>query len=575
MAGNNGPATGAQFHISLMGPFRLEGPGGVRIAVTSKRSQALLALLCTSPKGERTRGWLETILWCDRASDQAKASLRKELSNLRKLIANSDVTLIDADNHSVRLDLKRIRIDLHNGDIQPNEQFLEGLDIPGAEAFEDWLRAQRGVLETSQLVGGDDVAVPSSDPVTGGPNLEDEAPHHPAHLGLAIAVLPFRIEPSSPAFEYSAYGLGEELINRLSRLRWLPVIGRSSSFSLGTEPIDPRTAGLALGARYIVEGAIRHGGGAYRLSVGLVDADTGQSLWSQTVSVTAIEDDAMLDTLLDGITAALDHRIDQSEQRRALASKDGNVTVRGLIWKARWHLVRLTDADLAIAQDLLDQAEALNPASADVLIEKAWLTTRRLWLHRGSEDDIRAMRKAAQNAILADPDDARGHMIAGIAEFWLHQPLRAEGLLRRAVELNPSLVMAHAQLGSALHHKGDTKRAIAALEIARRLSPNDFDLFFTEGELAMAHLAEGNWKMAIDHADVSLARRAAYWSSHLAKINALVALERLGEAHLAYQDMMAAQPQFRPEFINWLPYRDEARNAALLHGLNLAREAND
>ncbi len=330
-----------------------------------------------------------------------------------------------------------------------------------------------------------------------------------------------------------------------------------------------------MGARYIVEGTVKTAPQGFVLSISLTDGDSGQSLWTDNIALDAIEDPLAIETALTGIAAALDHRIDQSEQMRALAGGSTNAGLRQLIWKARWHLAQLSSQDLAEAAALLDRAARLSPASPEVLIEKAWLTVRQLWLNRGTDSDIRGLRKAAQRAILADPDDARGHMIAGIAEFWLHQPSRAEGLLRRAVELNPSLVMAHAQLGSALHHSGLADEAIVCLETARRLSPNDVDLFFTEGELAMAHLALGNFDKAIDHAEASLARRAAYWSSHVAKINALVMLGRLPEAQAAYADLLESQPQFEPRFIDWLPYRDTSRNAALKKGLNQATPQTD
>lgn len=553
-----------QYRLYLAGPFVLAAPDGSRIAISSKRGQALLALLATAPNGERTRRWLETTLWCDRADDQAKASLRKELSNLRKVLAAHDLPLLDADNHRLWLHADALWIDLVDGAPQPGEQFLEGLDLAGEENFEDWLRDQRSGL--ANRIGALSPPPPAA--------AMSESVAQTAQP-VAIAVLPFRLEPAQPDLEFAALGLAEDLINRLSRLRWLPVIARSSAFALGSNAVDIREAGQRLSARYIVEGVLRSVDEGSTLRVSLSHALSGQLLWSDTIMLANLEQAEALSPVLEGITAALDHKIDQSEQQRALTGNPGHRDIRQLVWKARWHLVRLTDDDMAQADALLQQAAMIDPASSDVLIEQAWLTVRRLWLHRGPTDDIRALRKMAQKAIFADSDDARGHMIAGIAEFWLGQPLRAEGLLRRAVELNPSLVMAHAQLGSSLHHKGERVEAIAALETARRLSPNDFDLFFTEGELAMAHLAQGNLDAAVRHADASLSRRAAYWSSHVAKINALVGLERTGEAKAAYRDLMETQPGFKPAYIDWLPYLDPGRNRALKDGLNLIASAPD
>ena len=558
---------GAGLILTLAGPFGLETPDGHRIAVTSKRGQALLALLATSAKGERTRSWLESMLWCDRPVDQAKASLRKELSKLRKILNSDAASVLEADNNRVWLNLDRIQIVESSSTGPSNQDFLEGLDIAGEEAFEDWLRDRRA------LAGHSATGTQSSGPTQ--TSVAADIPQASFAAKPAIAVLPIQLQPHDSSLEFAANGLGEELINRLSRLRWLPVIARSSSFSLGDGPIDPRLAGQRLNAQYIVESTLRVATSPHQLVTNLSDAETGQVLWSDTIVVEDVTDPATIDSLVSGITASLDHQIDQNEQMRAISKQPGELHLLELVWRARWHLVRLSDDDIAAAQDYLDQAATLQPNSPDVLIETAWLNIRRLWLKRASEEETRAARKAAQKAIFADPDDARGHMIAGIAEFWLRQPLRAEGLLRRAVELNPSLVMAHTQLGSALHHKGAREEGIAALETAKRLSPNDFDLFFIEGELAMAHLGEGNLERAVEHAEASLSRRAAYWCSHVAKINALTGLERMDEARSAYRELHRAQPDFQAKYIDWLPYLDVARNAALHEGLNLAAASSD
>ncbi len=552
--------------LSLIGPFGLTAGDGSRIAISSKRGQALLALLAASDNHDRSRSWLQSILWCDRSAEQAKASLRKELSNLKKLVNAHGVEALKADTTRIWLEPDAIEWDFHGPKSGAKQDFLEGLDIPGEDAFEDWLREYRAHLRSPSPRTAQDAE--------GDTEIVEAAGHAPA-LAAAIAVLPLRLELAQPDLQFAVLGVGEEIINRLARLKWLPVIARGSSFSLGDTIIDPRAAGAALGARYIVEGSVRAFGSSYRLHASLTDAEDGKSLWSDTVNLDNLGDPQAIAVPLNGVAAALDHTIDKNEQMRAMAKRGDNLDVMELVWKAKYHMIRLTADDISEAQNLLDAAAELAPNSSEVLIEQAWLNIRRLWLKRGSDDEVRAARKAAQKAIFADPDDARGHMIAGIAEFWLHQPLRAEGLLRRAIELNPSLVMAHAQLGSALHHKGDRAEAIEALETAKRLSPNDADLFFAEGELAMAHLAEGNLETAIEHAEASLSRRAAYWAAHIAKINALVGLERLKEARTASDELYAVHPGFSPEYVNWLPYVDVSRNDALRAGLNRAARPND
>lgn len=131
--------------MDLVGPFGLFDREGRRIEVSSRKGMALLALVATGRNGVRSRAWLQDTLWGSREKAQAQTSLRRELSTLRKIV-NISGSLLVVSQHRVALDLKQIEIDIlsatsHVGD--GVTVFMEGLDVAGEEAFEDWLRAQR------------------------------------------------------------------------------------------------------------------------------------------------------------------------------------------------------------------------------------------------------------------------------------------------------------------------------------------------------------------------------------------------------------------------------------------------
>lgn len=550
------------FALRLLGAFRLSGLGDQRIEISSKRGQALLAMLATAGGGERTRAWLQDRLWGSRGPDQAQASLRRELSNLRKAINLPQAELLHADYNRVWLDLAQARVDLRNLDGTSAGEFLEGLDIAGEDGFEDWLREER------RRIAERHAATPAK------PREEPPSALALAEFALrpAIAVLPFVWLPVDPEREAVAQGLSEDLTDRLAKLRWLPVIARSSSFAAVG---DARAVGLQLGARYVVEGSIRSDGTRSVLAASLTDTENGQVLWSDRNALPLGGGTAELDELPATIAAILGLKIDLREQARAMARPASDLKVSDLIWRGRWHLNRLTKADSAAARECFDQALALEPNSPEALIQATWVRLWDLWVTRGGDRDVREVRQMAQQAIIADYDDARGHMLAGIAEIWLRQPLRAEALLARAIELNPSLVMAHAQLGCALHLKGEHAAAIERLRFAVRLSPNDHDLFFTLGELAGAYLFSAEAATALDFAEQALARRSAYWLAHVIKIKALVELDRLPEAKAALTDLGGAKTGFREEFIDWMPFLDGGKRDILKDGLNRAAAWSD
>lgn len=143
----------AVYRLGLLGAFHLIAPDGRRLDVRSKKSIALLGLLATAHSGERWRAWIQDKLWGSRELYQAQASLRRELHNLRKVTAHIRVPLIESNARIVRLNLPYVDVDIRDrGNIAfSTEEFLEGMDIAGEEAFEDWLRETRNSLLPNAL----------------------------------------------------------------------------------------------------------------------------------------------------------------------------------------------------------------------------------------------------------------------------------------------------------------------------------------------------------------------------------------------------------------------------------------
>ncbi len=551
--------------ISLIGPFRLSAPNGSRIDIVSRKGQALLAMLAMAGGGERTRSWLQGQLWGSRPPEQAQASLRSELSALRNALAKANLNFLHSDKNRIWVDLTQLSVDAREVEAAdlPNDAFLEGLDIVGEEGFEEWLREERArCAERTLSAPGKQASSPDAAPAS--------APAPDFAALPALAILPFVNMTGDPEQDFLAEGISEDLIDRMARSRWLPVIARGSSFALREEDPDLRAAGKVLGARYVLEGRLRRLGTRQSLNVSLGDSENGQLLWSHKYDFSSDGAPEAFDALLVGLTTALGTRIDQEEQARAMRKPQSDLNVRDLIWKGRWHLNKMTREDSTLAHSYFAQALAQEPNSPEALIQSIWAKLWEIWAERRSDEETKALRRLAQKAIIADMDDARGHMLAGIAEIWLRQPYRAETLIRHAISLNPSLALAYAQLGSILYLKGEPEEAIAQLNIAHRLSPNDYALFYTMGELAMAHLMLGQYDKAIEMADGAILRRSGYWYSHVVKINALVRGGKQAEARIALQELHSSTSSFKESQVDWLPFIDGGWTTFLKEGLNLA-----
>jgi len=552
-------ALSRRYALNLMGSFRLLGPEGERIDIASRKGMAMVAMLALAEGGERTRGWLQEKLWGQRDRPQAQGSLRRELTHLRDYLNVGPKPLLVCERQRVMLDLSLVDVDVlapRKGGLATGE-FLEGFDLAGEEGFEDWLREQRGLLEAG---GGARAPAAVSEPgVEPAPASFVDRP--------ALAILPFANLTEDETHDYLCEGLSEDLIDRLSRLRWLPVIARSSSFAFASGRVDPRIIGQKLHAKYVLEGRLKRKRDGPIIALSLSDATTGYSLWSHRVPLPPDRSQDALDPIVSELVGVLDAQIDYAEQVRARGNRANRLEFNDLIWRGRWHLNRLTRADSAMARDLFEQALELEPESPEAIIQQTFCLGWSLWARRGSDAEVAEMRQLAHRAIVADPDDGRGHMLAGIAEMWQRQSGRARTLFERAIALNPSLCQAHAELGCHYNLVGEPAAAIAPLRLAQRLSPNDVHSFFFIGELALSHWMLGQWAEAVDHADQSLIRRPAYWYALVIKINALVGGGDLAAARRAHDELMTVTPDFTPQFIDWTPFIDRTWNQRLADGL--------
>ena len=133
----------------------------------------------------------------------------------------------------------------------------------------------------------------------------------------SIAVLPFDNMSRDPEQEYFSDGMVEEIITALSRLRWLFVISRNSSFAYRGRAVDVKRIGRELGVRYILEGSVRKAGNRVRITGQLIDSSTGMHLWADRFDG-ALEDIFDLqDQVTASVVGAISPKLEQAEIERA------------------------------------------------------------------------------------------------------------------------------------------------------------------------------------------------------------------------------------------------------------------
>lgn len=385
----------------------------------------------------------------------------------------------------------------------------------------------------------------------------------------AIAVMPF---DAGLAFEheYLADGLAEDLITGLSAVRSFPVIDRGSSFSFRGAGLDAGRIGRALGARYLVGGSLREIGNGIRITVNLVDTGTGLLLWSAPFVRSRAEVVALHDDIVCRVIATLDARIDMSEQARSRSRPVADLDAWGLVHRGLWHQNRLTREDALEARRLFELAMQRDPASVEALVHMAWWHFWDVWTQRGDKTSLKVVASLASRALALDGQDARAHMLAGIARFMTGDPEGSLPALEEAVRLNPSLAVAHASIGSAKILSGRPQEAIAPLQAAMRLSPRDVYLFHAAGELASAYWLSGDNEKALEWCEKSLRLRPGYW---YARMIAVCAKVRLGRQQAAMEELHELQQRcssFSDSSVLWLPFTDKKCNQQLIAELRRA-----
>ncbi|HJU18799.1 MAG TPA: adenylate/guanylate cyclase domain-containing protein [Stellaceae bacterium] len=152
------------------------------------------------------------------------------------------------------------------------------------------------------------------------PIAAPEAPAEKAPLSLpktpSIAVLPFQNMSGDPEQDYFADGMVEEIITVLSRIRWLFVIARNSSFTYKGQAVDVKRVGRELGARYVLEGSVRKSAGRVRITAQLIEAETGAHLWADRFDGSPEEGFDLQDHVATAVAGAVEPVLQASEDRR-------------------------------------------------------------------------------------------------------------------------------------------------------------------------------------------------------------------------------------------------------------------
>jgi|SRR5579859_3787728 len=441
---------------------------------------------------------------------------------------------------------------------------LEGIAKPGSICLsEDAYRQVKGRLDLAvgdlgptQLknivepirvysIGIDRLAQANSATRAGATPPEKSSPRLALPDNPSIAVLPFQNMSGDPEQDYFCDGMVEDIITGLSRIKWLFVIARNSSFVYKGKAVDVKQVGRELGVRYVLEGSVRKAGNRVRITGQLVEAQTGTHLWAERYDRPLDDIFALQDQITLEIIGAIEPSLRLAEIARVRRNRPESLDAYDLVLRALPFLYTAMPDDAVKAVPLLEKAIELEPTYAIAHAHLAWFLHQRFSRGGLREEDRLGAIHHARAAATFGHDDATALAIAGfVIALDGRDSATALKLFDRALALSNSNSFALGFSAVTLAWLGRSDQAIERARLALRLSPCDTMNFLSYIALSQSYFYRGEFDAAAEAAQSAIDSNPRFSVPQAMHAAALVRLGRAAEAKAAAQRVLALQPGF-------------------------------
>jgi adenylate cyclase len=413
-------------------------------------------------------------------------------------------------------------------------QVRDKLDVDFQDAGEQQLKNIARPVRVYQLRPG--MAAPAGKASASGLALPDKP---------SIAVLPFQNMSGDQEQEYFADGMVEDITTGLSRIKWLFVIARNSTFTYKGRAVDIKEVGHELGVRYVLEGSVRNAAGRVRITVQLIEAETRTHIWGERYDRAIDDIFAVQDEITISTVAAIEPNLRQAEIERAKRKRPDNLDAYDLVLRATpFSDTGMPEAALQ-ALPLLQRALALEPNYA-LAHGQAALCHEILFVRAGrrEENRINAIHHG-HAAITLGPDDARALVYGGIAiGLAEHDRPLAQEVFETALAVSPSSAWAYLWGALIMGWGGEAENAIEWGERGIRLSPFDPWISAALHGMFLGHFLRGRYEEATTAVRRAIRSKPGFSISHMMLAASLVKLGRIDEAKAASDRVLALQPNF-------------------------------
>ncbi|NMG28539.1 winged helix-turn-helix domain-containing protein [Aromatoleum evansii] len=286
----------------------------------------------------------------------------------------------------------------------------------------------------------------------------------------ALAVLPFLDRSNDDDYAYVADGLTEDLITTLTHISELNVLALTSTTGYKSQPFDAAAVRRALGARYVVTGAVQADQASLRVHVQLIDAESESNLWAEKYDRPRAEWFALRDELADAISSRVLPNVQEAEKRRARRKPTENLDAYDLFQRARSEKHKLTVDSEREAVTLLRRAIELDPNFAEAHALLGWVGALER-LFGGTGASYEESLAQVQRSLELHPQLSIGYQALTQVLTFMKRFEEATQAGLRAIEINPNDAENHIFYSRAASTAGYYEPAVAAAERAVALNP--------------------------------------------------------------------------------------------------------